>query len=396
MMIKKRDSGDDDKETKKRRTGKDTESSKKSSNPNESSKVFEMGLDDVDQTFDKKADDFEQPSPDANTEQPYPAIAANPKRQKNDWYKKSPNLEPQDPYWNTVKTINDAQEQPWFKEKVNVAVPLLMFDELISTPIDFLAFAMNCLGLTTLTREVLVCYVFNLLKCTCKSYGYDRLDIDKPLPLIKKKGRLTIPVEVFFNNDLEYLKGDKSERTYCSSITKCPAARCTTWNKTLEITKTTGYGYLKEIIIKRADQKHYTFKEGNFPDLNLRYIEDMLLLIAQQKINNLDGDVIVDFVTALKMFTRSIVVQNRVEDVHDGILHYVHKTLHTRLQNLNLGFNPKSDMPNRAWSTKDQERTSTILKKIDDVLLKRRIIRSLEVLVGGRKTEMDKRLLQRT
>ncbi|GJW96762.1 hypothetical protein Tco_0178570 [Tanacetum coccineum] len=64
-------------------------------------------------------------------------------------------------------------------------------------------------------------------------------------------------------------------------------------------------------------------------------------------------------------------------------LQSVHKTLHDRLQNLSLGFNPKSDMPNRAWSTKDEERTTTILKKIDDVLLKRRIMRSLELLVGG-------------
>ncbi|GKB81907.1 hypothetical protein Tco_0948802 [Tanacetum coccineum] len=80
----------------------------------------------------------------------------------------------------------------------------------------------------------------------------------------------------------------------------------------------------------------------------------------------------------------------------DGTLQSVHKTLHTRLQNLYLGFNPKYDMPNRAWSMKDQERTKTILKKIDVVLLKRRIMRSLKVLVGGRKTEMDKRLLKRT
>ncbi|GJT68277.1 hypothetical protein Tco_1019757 [Tanacetum coccineum] len=81
------------------------------------------------------------------------------------------------------------------------------------------------------------------------------------------------------------------------------------------VDKKWGYGYLKEIAGKRADQKCYTFKEGDFPDLNLSGIEDMLLLIAQQKINNLDGDVIVNFVTALKMFTRSIVVQNIVEDV---------------------------------------------------------------------------------
>ncbi|GJU76669.1 hypothetical protein Tco_1273739 [Tanacetum coccineum] len=51
----------------------------------------------------------------------------------------------------------------------------------------------------------------------------------------------------------------------------------------------------------------------------------MLLLIAQQKIDNLEGDVIVDFVTALKMFTRSIVVHNRVEDVQLGVESYQRK-----------------------------------------------------------------------
>nr|GEV33181.1 retrotransposon protein, putative, Ty3-gypsy subclass [Tanacetum cinerariifolium] len=186
---------------------------------------------------------------------------------------------------NTIKKINDAQEQPWFKDKVNVAVPPLMFDELISTPIDFAALAMNHLVLTTLTREVLVGLVFNLLK------GYDYPDMGKPLHLIEKEGRLKILVEIIFNNDLEYLKGDKPKRTYCSSITKMPAAR---------------------------------------------------------------------------------------------------------LKNLSLGFNPKSDMPNKAWSKKDQERIKTIHKKIDVVLFKRRIITSIEVLVGGRKIETDKRLLQRT
>ncbi|GJZ44022.1 hypothetical protein Tco_0591277 [Tanacetum coccineum] len=83
---------------------------------------------------------------------------------------------------------------------VNVAKPPLTFDELMSTPIDFSAFAMHGLQLTTITREVLL--------------GYDHLvDMSKPLPLQEKGERLIILIEVFFDNDLEYLKGDKSERT---------------------------------------------------------------------------------------------------------------------------------------------------------------------------------------
>nr|GEX14057.1 putative reverse transcriptase domain-containing protein [Tanacetum cinerariifolium] len=89
------------------------------------------------------------------------------------------------PIWgcdrNTIKKINDAQEQPWFKDKVNVTVLPLILDELISTPIDFAALAMNRLVLTTLTREVLVGPLFNLLK------GYDHPDMGKPLHLIEKE-----------------------------------------------------------------------------------------------------------------------------------------------------------------------------------------------------------------
>ncbi|GJW80864.1 hypothetical protein Tco_0144839 [Tanacetum coccineum] len=53
-------------------------------------------------------------------------------------------------------------------------------------------------------------------------------------------------------------------------------------------------------------------------------------------------------------------------------------------------------MPLREWTTKDKKRICNMLNKIDDLLFKRRVLRSLEVLVGGRKIETDKRMLQRT
>ncbi|GJZ87713.1 hypothetical protein Tco_0659323 [Tanacetum coccineum] len=148
----------------------------------------------------------------------------------------------------------------------------------MSTPIDFTTFAMNRLKLDTITRAYLVGPVFKLLKD-----------------------------EFFFNNDLECLKVGNLEITYSSSITKTPAAR-------------------------RADQKLSKFKEGDFPDLHLNDIEDMLFLIAQSKLFNLEGDVIVDFFTALKMFTRRIIVQNRVEDVQLSVESYQRKLNLTKSQ----------------------------------------------------------------
>ncbi|GKG53497.1 hypothetical protein Tco_0554897, partial [Tanacetum coccineum] len=50
-------------------------------------------------------------------------------------------------------------------------------------------------------------------------------DLSKPLPLQGSPGHLTIPVDFFFNNDLEYLRTGNSERKYTVSITKTKAAR---------------------------------------------------------------------------------------------------------------------------------------------------------------------------
>ncbi|GJZ86488.1 hypothetical protein Tco_0658098, partial [Tanacetum coccineum] len=69
---------------------------------------------------------------------------------------------------------------------------------------------------------------------------------------------------------------------------------------------------IDEIMVRRADQKLYKFMEGDFPRL---YLNDMLLLIVQNKLFNLEGDVIVDLAVALRMYTRRIAIQKRVEDI---------------------------------------------------------------------------------
>ncbi|GKB90453.1 hypothetical protein Tco_0962725 [Tanacetum coccineum] len=80
------------------------------------------------------------------------------------------------------------------------------------------------------------------------------------------------------------------------------------------------YGHLEEIVVKRSDQQLYKFKEGDFVDQHLNEIEDMLLLAVQCKLFNLDGSVIVDFIVALRMFTRSLILKRRVEDLQLGVV----------------------------------------------------------------------------
>nr|GFD55805.1 hypothetical protein [Tanacetum cinerariifolium] len=46
----------------------------------------------------------------------------------------------------------------------------------------------------------------------------------KSLSLIEAQGHQVVPVDYFYNNDLEYLKGESSSRKYTTSTTKAKAA----------------------------------------------------------------------------------------------------------------------------------------------------------------------------
>ncbi|GJY37401.1 hypothetical protein Tco_0422779 [Tanacetum coccineum] len=93
----------------------------------------------------------------------------------------------------------------------------------------------------------------------------------------------------------------------------------------LTIMKKYDYGHLEEIEVRRDDQQLYTFKEGDFKRLCLQDIEDMLLLLVQQKLTNLTINERYDLNVALCMFTRRIVIRRRVEDLQLGVESYQKK-----------------------------------------------------------------------
>nr|GEX77288.1 hypothetical protein [Tanacetum cinerariifolium] len=69
--------------------------------------------------------------------------------------------------------------------------------------------------------------------------------------------------------------------------------------KSVSVKKLHGYGHLEEIVVKRSDPQLYKFKEGDFVDLHLNDIEDMLLPAVQHKLFHLNGSDIVEFIMAL-------------------------------------------------------------------------------------------------
>nr|GFC61607.1 hypothetical protein [Tanacetum cinerariifolium] len=52
---------------------------------------------------------------------------------------------------------------------------------------------------------------------------------------------------------------------------------------------------------------------GDFVNLHLNDIEDMLLFVAQHKLFNLEGSDIIDLAVELRMFTRSLIIKRRVK-----------------------------------------------------------------------------------
>ncbi|GKB56001.1 hypothetical protein Tco_0912187 [Tanacetum coccineum] len=344
--------------------------------------------------------DTEMPQDQGGDTKDQPNVEATP---MDNWFKK-PNkpLTPDHP-WNDGKSIDSRSPQKWISNIAKARQPPRTFNELMSTPIDFSAYVMHNLKIDNLTQEILG-------PKRQKFYGYASNRESKHDVFSRKRIIVVTHVKVM---------------------------------------KWYGYGYLEEIIVRKEDQTLRKFKEGDFSRLNLRDIEDLMLLLVQKKLSNLEQDVIFDLNVALRMFTRCIVILKRVEDLQlgvesyqkklnitkpetfrsdiskqtpyiayknpqgiiyqdkfkrnrlirsdelykfcDGILTYVRRVLHDIANNLRMDYLPK-----RIWSNLDRKRSRIMIKVIDQQLFERRLMRNLEKFVGGREYGNDFRLLKRT
>nr|GFA64654.1 hypothetical protein [Tanacetum cinerariifolium] len=249
------------------------------------------------------------------------------------------------------------------------------FNELMDTLVDFSAFLMNRLKVDTLTPELLAGPTYELMKGSCKSLvelefffeevykaTTDQLDwvnpdgqqyphnLLKPLPLIpNSRGRRVIPFDHFINNDLEYLCGGydkhalwgishwglKRQQFYGFSINREYARDVYSKRRIITVTELKivewhNYKHLDWITVRRDDDKLYKFKEGDFKRLRIQDIKDMLLLLVQGKLTNLTIEECFAFNVSLRMFTRSIVIQRRMEDFQIGVESYEKKLNLTR------------------------------------------------------------------
>nr|GEX10788.1 retrovirus-related Pol polyprotein from transposon TNT 1-94 [Tanacetum cinerariifolium] len=93
----------------------------------------------------------------------------------------------------------------------------------------------------------------------------------------------------------------------------------------LKIVEWHNYKHLDSITVRRDDDKLYKFKEGDFKRLRIQDIEDILLLLVQGKLTNLTVKERFAFNVSIRMFTRSIMIQRRVEDLQLGVESYLTK-----------------------------------------------------------------------
>ncbi|GJW25541.1 hypothetical protein Tco_0039352 [Tanacetum coccineum] len=304
-----------------------------------------------------------------------------------DWFQQPKRLPSPDHAWNKSVPAVHESVQPWLSNLARRQDPRESFDELTDTTFDFSAFVMNRLNVKTLTPELLAGPTFELMKGTCKSlteleYFCEEVykattekldwinpegrqyphDLRKPLPLVpNSQGRHVIPFHHFINNDLEYLRGGESSRKYSTSVTKTTAADyghikwiedlvpnsmwsqmivnydkfalwgISHWGKkrrqfyAFATTRESARDHLDWITVRRDDDILYKFKEGDFHRLRIQDIEDMLLLLVQGKLTNLNVEERLAFNVSLRMFTRSVVIQRRVEDLQLGVESYQKK-----------------------------------------------------------------------
>ncbi|GKA55535.1 hypothetical protein Tco_0754607 [Tanacetum coccineum] len=190
------------------------------------------------------------------------------------------------------------------------------FDELMRTPIDFSRYILNGLKIKNLTQEIL-CYKALL----------EKLDWENPEGVILLGGVSTMTTGRLLQD-----KGTLSN--------DLPGIEDMVMRKH-------GYGYLEEIVVRRADNVLYRFKEGDFPQLRINDIEDMLLIVA------------------------SFFARRHYQEYRHGVL-------------------AKEKMEHIG-----KKRASFLIKDITNAK-ERRMMRSLEKFVGGRIYGTDLRLLQRT
>ncbi|GJS58285.1 hypothetical protein Tco_0653069 [Tanacetum coccineum] len=247
-----------------------------------------------------------------------------------------------------------------------------------------------------------------------------RIDVNRPLPFGGPPGHVTIQTQFFFNKDLEYLRYGNKESRPALSISKMKAARYLDFRLellvpeqmwidevcTYDISATYGISHYwfnrQKFYIERHDslshrrevRKHMRILSVVRIKAYSRYgdFEDLNLLLLQGHLDHLPGSDKRMLSTAVKLWTRNLVIRQRFSD---GTLTRILEALDYSVKDFQIKrLNP--GMNTQLWTQKDVTRSKEFMSAIERRLKTRQIYQNLECFVGGRVHDIDYRLLQRT
>ncbi|GJV73241.1 hypothetical protein Tco_1493236 [Tanacetum coccineum] len=254
-------------------------------------------------------------------------------------------------------------------------------------------------------------------------------------------GHVTIQPDFFFNKDLEYLRYGRKMGRHALSISKMKAAYYPDvgleqmvpdqmWIKEeCKYDVAAMYGishwwFQIQLFQQRSTHDLQVIQQGlkDFKYLYPSVFEDLVLVLnLQGHLNHLSPEDKKILTTAVNLWTRNLVIRQRVKDfqlgiesyqtdkygvqmmmmsneIHkfsDGTLHQIDEALDYRVKEFRVNRrNPGLDT--QFWTKKDIDRSKEFMFAIQKRLKTRRIFWNLESFVGGRIRDGDYRLLKRT
>ncbi|GKA23899.1 E-beta-farnesene synthase, partial [Tanacetum coccineum] len=164
-----------------------------------------------------------------------------------------------------------------------------------------------------------------------------RYNVSKPLPLGGPPGQVTIQSDFFFNKDLEYLRYGRKSGRPALSISKMKATyypdvgleqmvpdqmwikeECKYDIATILSLSLYGYDYMKMIVLRIAGVKEYPIAKRDFKYMYPSEFEDLYLLNLQGHLNHLPPEDKKILTTIVNLWTRNLVIRQRVEDFQLG------------------------------------------------------------------------------
>nr|GEY83143.1 copia protein [Tanacetum cinerariifolium] len=295
--------------------------------------------------------DLEKPShPEFKTgaadDQPITKTSQHPK-----WFSQQKKPPTPDRDCNKTLSATHGSIQPWISELANQTNSRSSFNELMDTHMEFLAFLMNRLKVDTLTLELLAGPTYELMKGSCKSlvelkfflkevnkattYKLDWINLEgqqyphnllKPLPLIPNfRGRCAISFDHFI----------KMTSSIYVEVPQVASTQLLSPRQRQQIMGTSSG--LKTWCLAQCGFKNQESARDVYSKCRIIAVTE-LKIVEWHNYKHLDWIMLTNltvekrfaFNVSLRMFTRSIIIQRRVEDLQLGVKSYQKKLNLTR------------------------------------------------------------------